>query len=77
MKVGVPRAMLFHHYGECWLDFIAAAGAEPVPSEPTTNDIITTGALRADNETCLPVKVFRTRHVAWKEVRRDPPYHAS
>jgi predicted nucleotide-binding protein (sugar kinase/HSP70/actin superfamily) len=58
MKVGVPRAMLFHHYGDCWLDFIEAAGAEPVLSEPTTNDIITTGALRADNETCLPVKVF-------------------
>lgn len=58
MKVGVPRALLFHHYGECWLDFVEAAGAEPVLSPATTGEIITSGAVRADNETCLPVKVF-------------------
>lgn len=58
MRVGIPRALLFHHYGECWLDFLDAIGAEPVVSEETNSDIIAAGAVRADNETCLPVKVF-------------------
>ena len=58
MKVGIPRALLYHHYGECWLAFLDALGVEAVVSECTTDDIITTGAFRADNETCLPVKVF-------------------
>jgi predicted nucleotide-binding protein (sugar kinase/HSP70/actin superfamily) len=58
MRVGIPRALLFHHYGDCWLEFLESIGAEPVLSPPTTGDIITNGATRADNETCLPVKVF-------------------
>jgi predicted nucleotide-binding protein (sugar kinase/HSP70/actin superfamily) len=58
MRVGVPRALLYHHYGDCWLDFIEAVGAHSVVSPETTADIITSGAVRADNETCLPVKVF-------------------
>lgn len=58
MRVGIPRALLFHHYGDCWLDFVEASGATAVVSPETTADIITNGAVRADNETCLPVKVF-------------------
>jgi len=58
MIVGVPRAMLFHHYGEYWLQFLESLGVEPVVTDYTTSDIITRGAVYADNENCLPVKVF-------------------
>lgn len=67
MRVGLPRALLFHHYGECWVSFLDALGVEPVVSEPTTRDIINTGAVHADNETCLPVKVFTGHLLKLKE----------
>jgi len=67
MRVGIPRALLYHHYGDCWLEFLEGIGAEPVLSEPTTGDIITDGATRADNETCLPVKVFSGHILSLKD----------
>ena len=70
MRVGIPRAMLFHHYGEDWLAFLEALGVEPVVSEATTGEIITAGAVHADNETCLPVKVF-SGHLLWLKERVD------
>ncbi|MBU4176123.1 MAG: hypothetical protein KKB90_05290 [Actinobacteria bacterium] len=58
MRVGIPRALLFHHYGDCWLSFLEALGVEAVLSGPTSSDIVNAGVIHADNETCLPVKVF-------------------
>lgn len=58
VKVGIPRALLFHHYGQCWISFLKAVGAEPVLSGNTTARTIAEGSFHADNETCLPVKVF-------------------
>ena len=58
MKIGLPRALLFHHYGECWTSFLRAVGAEPVVSATTTAEMVAAGTIHADNETCLPVKVF-------------------
>jgi predicted nucleotide-binding protein (sugar kinase/HSP70/actin superfamily) len=70
MRVGIPRAMLFHHYGEHWLRFLEVLGVETVVSEATTGDIITNGAVRADNETCLPVKVW-SGHMLWLKEQVD------
>jgi len=70
MKVGIPRAMLFHHYGENWLAFLEALGVEPVVSGATTGEMISTGAVHADNETCLPVKVF-SGHLMWLKEEVD------
>jgi predicted nucleotide-binding protein (sugar kinase/HSP70/actin superfamily) len=70
MRVGIPRAMLFHHYGEHWLRFLEVLGVEAVVSEATTGDIITNGAVRADNETCLPVKVW-SGHMLWLKEQVD------
>ncbi len=58
MKVGLPRALLFHHYGEGWTSFLDSIGIEPVISASTTGEVVVSGAVHADNETCLPVKVF-------------------
>ena len=58
MRVGLPRALLFHHYGESWASFLDVLGIETVVSEATTGETVVRGAVHADNETCLPVKVF-------------------
>jgi predicted nucleotide-binding protein (sugar kinase/HSP70/actin superfamily) len=58
MRVGVPRALLYHHYGECWASFLDSLGVETVLTEATTSDTVVRGAVLSDNETCLPVKVF-------------------
>jgi predicted nucleotide-binding protein (sugar kinase/HSP70/actin superfamily) len=58
VKVGVPRAMLFHQYGECWVSFLEELGVEPVVSSETTGKTVVRGTACADNEACLPVKVF-------------------
>jgi len=58
MRVGVPRALLYHHYGVCWTSFLDALGIEPVVTAATTSDTVVRGSVLSDNETCLPVKVF-------------------
>ncbi|PKQ28383.1 MAG: hypothetical protein CVT63_03005 [Candidatus Anoxymicrobium japonicum] len=67
MKVGIPRALLYHHYGDCWFEFLESIGVEPVLSGETTGKIITNGAVKADNETCLPVKVFSGHMLSLKD----------
>jgi len=67
MKVGVPRALLYHHYGECWTSFLETLGVEPVLSAATSNDTVVTGTVYSDNETCLPVKVFTGHLLELKE----------
>jgi predicted nucleotide-binding protein (sugar kinase/HSP70/actin superfamily) len=67
MIVGLPRALLFHHYGECWTTFLDALGIEPVVSAVTTGDTVVLGAATADNEACLPVKVFTGHLLGLKE----------
>jgi predicted nucleotide-binding protein (sugar kinase/HSP70/actin superfamily) len=56
--VGVPRALLTHHYEPTWRAFYGALGIEMVVSPPTTGDTLARGAARVVSETCMPVKVY-------------------
>ncbi len=58
MVVGLPRALLFHQYGGAWASFLDAIGVQPLVSVGTTGETIVQGTAHADNEACLPVKVF-------------------
>lgn len=58
MRVGIPRALLYHYYGNGWTAFLESTGVEPLVSASTTGNTVALGAGCADNETCLPVKVF-------------------
>lgn len=58
LKVGIPNALLFHHYGGAWTSFLRDLGVEPIHSGDTTGETVLRGAALAENETCLPVKVF-------------------
>jgi predicted nucleotide-binding protein (sugar kinase/HSP70/actin superfamily) len=67
VKIGLPRALLFHQYGDCWVSFLEELGVEPVVTGATTGDTIVTGTIYADNESCLPVKVFAGHLLGLKE----------
>jgi predicted nucleotide-binding protein (sugar kinase/HSP70/actin superfamily) len=54
--IGIPRALLYYHYGDVWCNFLRRLGAEPVVSPETTRADVEAGG-RID-EVCLPVKVF-------------------
>lgn len=58
MRIGVPRGLLYYKYFPLWEQFLKSLGAEVVDSGITTKDILRVGAEKAENESCLPVKVF-------------------
>jgi predicted nucleotide-binding protein (sugar kinase/HSP70/actin superfamily) len=58
VKIGYPRALLYYKYFPLWERFFHQLGAEVVLSSPTNKVILNKGTLAADNELCLPVKVF-------------------
>jgi predicted nucleotide-binding protein (sugar kinase/HSP70/actin superfamily) len=56
--VGIPQALLYYKYFPLWETFLTGLGAEIVVSHSTTKRMINTGTAIAENELCLPVKVF-------------------
>lgn len=58
MKVGYPQALLYYKYFPLWERFLSQLGAEVVVSGPTGKTILNLGTTEAENELCLPVKVF-------------------
>ncbi len=58
MRVGIPGGLLYYRYGKLWNSFLHALGAEVVESGETTRSILSSGVSKAENESCLPVKVF-------------------
>lgn len=58
MLIGVPRALLYYHYGRCWERFLTLLGARTLLSPVTTKEIMDRGVAVAEDEACLPVKVF-------------------
>lgn len=67
MKVGIPGGLLYFRYGKLWSSFLRALGAEVVESGETTRSILTSGVSKAENESCLPVKVFYGHVLALKD----------
>lgn len=58
IKVGIPRAMLFHDYYPMWESFFGYLGVQIVVSPKTNNDILNAGILNSVDESCLPVKLY-------------------
>jgi predicted nucleotide-binding protein (sugar kinase/HSP70/actin superfamily) len=56
--VGIPQALLYYKYFPLWDTFLKGLGADVVVSYPTTKRMVNTGTAIAENELCLPVKVF-------------------
>ncbi len=67
MRVGIPGGLLYYRYGRLWNSFLHALGAEVVESGETTRSILNSGVSKAENESCLPVKVFYGHVLALRE----------
>ncbi len=67
MKVGIPGGLLYFRYGKLWNSFLQALGAEVVESGETTRSILNSGVSKAENESCLPIKVFYGHVLALKD----------
>jgi predicted nucleotide-binding protein (sugar kinase/HSP70/actin superfamily) len=58
MKVGVPRALLYHRYGRFWERFLSGLGVEVVVSRRTDKVLLQNGLGRVSSEVCLPIKIM-------------------
>jgi predicted nucleotide-binding protein (sugar kinase/HSP70/actin superfamily) len=70
MRLGIPRALLFHKYAYFWQHLFLGLGWEVVLSPPTNREILTRGAKLAVDESCLSVKIF-LGHVAFLQKHVD------
>lgn len=57
VKIGIPRALLFHNFIPYWKTFFEGIGAEVVISGLTNKAILQDGLRLSVDEACLPVKV--------------------
>lgn len=58
MKIGIPRALLYHYYGPLWEAYFQALGCEVVLSGPTTKETLERGSRRSIDEACLSSKIY-------------------
>ena len=70
IKIGIPRALLYHKYGLFWEDFFRRLGCEPVISPLTNKEILSRGTNLAIDESCLSVKIY-LGHVDYLRERCD------
>lgn len=64
MKIGIPRALLYHRYRLLWETFFDEVGVECITSPKTNKDIVSSGMTYAIDEACLSSKIF-LGHVEW------------
>jgi predicted nucleotide-binding protein (sugar kinase/HSP70/actin superfamily) len=65
--IGVPSGLLYYKYFPLWKAFLEELGAEVLESGMTTRSILSAGVSKAENDSCLPVKVFYGHALALKE----------
>ncbi|MFA5029451.1 MAG: acyl-CoA dehydratase activase-related protein [Patescibacteria group bacterium] len=58
MKVGIPRAGLYHLFHPFWSEFFSSLGFEVVISAATDKEILSQGLKIANSEMCLPMKIM-------------------
>lgn len=70
LKIGIPRAFLYHKYHVLWQSFFDALDIECVISPETNKDIVDRGTSLAIDEACLSSKVY-LGHIDWLLTRCD------
>ena len=58
MKVGLPRALLYHRYGRFWEQFLTGLGVKVVVSRRTDKVLLQNGLGHVSSEVCLPIKIM-------------------
>lgn len=70
LRMGIPRALLYHKYGKLWEVFFRELGLTVVLSPETNKEIIARGAQLSIDESCLSVKIF-AGHIDWLKDKSD------
>lgn len=70
IKLGIPRAFLYHRYGHLWEAFFDALGVDYIISPNTDKSIVKQGSVYAIDESCLSSKIY-LGHVDWLLDRCD------
>lgn len=58
IKVGIPRALLYHRYGVLWKNFFESLGCNVVLSPETNKQIVELGVNNTIDECCLSYKIY-------------------
>lgn len=58
MKIGIPRALLYHYYYTFWKTLFEELGCEVVLSDETNSSIVSEGSKVTVSEICVPIKIF-------------------
>ncbi|MEZ4671739.1 MAG: acyl-CoA dehydratase activase-related protein [Anaerolineae bacterium] len=58
IKIGFPRALLYHKYGPMWMHFFRALHCQILTSPNTNRAILDQGLQYSIDENCLAVKIF-------------------
>jgi predicted nucleotide-binding protein (sugar kinase/HSP70/actin superfamily) len=58
IKIGIPRALLYHKYYKLWESFFEALNCQVVLSPQTNKKILEKGVNLAIDESCLSLKIF-------------------
>ncbi len=58
MKIGLPKALLYHYYGYLWKAFFDELKVEVVESNDTTAKTLILGKEKSIDESCLALKIY-------------------
>ncbi|HMM21858.1 MAG TPA: acyl-CoA dehydratase activase-related protein [Selenomonadales bacterium] len=58
ITVGIPRALLYHDFGELWHSFFSHLAVPVIVSEETNKRLLDRGTTLAVDESCLPLKLY-------------------
>ena len=58
IKIGIPRALMYHYYYPAWRVFFEELGLNVILSPETNKDIIDQGIRLAVDDICLPFKAY-------------------
>lgn len=70
IKIGLPRALLYHKYHIFWEEFLDQMGFDVIVSPETNKEILKKGVSLAIDESCLSLKIY-LGHIDWLLSRAD------
>ena len=58
IKLGIPRAFLYHRYGVLWKIYFSNLGLKIIISPETNSEILNIGTINSIDESCLSYKIY-------------------
>ena len=58
MKIGLPKALLYHYYAPLWKAFFDELGVDYIVSSDTTIKTLIVGKAKSIDEACLSLKIY-------------------